>query len=207
MNAEVGGLYVFRAGMQAFHAVAPGMGADYRGGKESIMFRPAMIGDILRLTGEIMLAGIVCYGLLVLAAGTLDFAAPYLGTARGRVPDLAAPLSRDQLAALLVTWALFAIGLGIWPFAQKIGRVIAEGIVFIIGLLAGVQLHQVVDALARDADTARVFTSHGLTLAVLALISAFALWLPEACAGLRLPRAVRLVALVLVLAAAIMGLR
>jgi len=171
------------------------------------MFRPAMIGDILRLTGEIMLAGIVCYGLLVLAAGTLDFAAPYVGTARGRVPDLAAPLSRDQLAALLVTWALFAVGLGIWPFAQKIGRVIAEGIVFIIGLLAGVQLHQVVNALARDADTARVFTSHGLTLAVLALISAFVLWLPEACAGLRLPRAVRLVALVLVLAAAIMGLR
>jgi len=171
------------------------------------MFRPALIGDILRLAGLILLAGILFYGLAILAVGALDLAEPYLGRSAGRLPDFGSPVTRDQLGALLVVWTVLAIGLGIWPFAQKIGRVIAEGIVFVIGVLAGARLHLSIEALVQGGDPARVLAAHGLLLGEFALLSLVVLWLPEACAGLRLPRALRFVALALVVAAAFTGLR
>ncbi len=172
------------------------------------MFRAPLIADLIRLTALIILAGAVCYGLALGANLALTAAAPWLGTRAARVPELPLSLlSRDQMLAMCLVWALLALGLGGWPFALRLGRVIAEGVIFVLGVLIGAQLHIGVLALLGGADPLRVLAQQGLQAALFCGLSLALLWLPEACAGLRLPGWLRAGVLLAVLAVLVMGAR
>lgn len=160
--------------------------------------------EVLRPTFLVLAAGIVTVLILRLADAalhTLSSFLPKLGIqAIPALPDLF--LSPAQALGAAAIWILLAAGLGFWPWVLGLGRVVAEGIVYVLGALIGSQIHAAILALWQGRAAGSLLRAEGREAGILFVAAIAVMWLPEVCQALPIPAWLRVFVLVIVLGAA-----
>ena len=139
-----------------------------------------LLQEVVSQAGLIVLAGIAAYLLTLFAADALPLitghGAP--GSARAWIELPRAMLGTELLAAFAGLWCLLALGLPRNPIFVQITDVLAEGMVFVIGIAVGIVLTGAIGDIWAGAPLRRELASVWLPLLRYAVLACALLWLP-----------------------------
>ena len=160
-----------------------------------------LLQGVVFQAGLIILAGIAAYLLTLFAVDALPLATGHgaAGSARAWVDLPRAMLGTELLAAFGGLWCLLALGLPRNPVLVQIIDVLAEGMVFVIGIAVGIVLTDALGDIWAGAPLRRELAAIWLPLVRYAVIACAILWLPGYLARGSFPLWLRVASLIAVL--------